>query len=165
MTLAHSPQTAEDLLPLLNQLPEHEKVALLQRLTFSVPLTVNEGKYTEIYKGRLIEVYQSKQGWVSCYSSSDGQKVNEGFVYDTAEECLETTHTVITWEVEQDEIVDSFKKLIQQFRAKDYTQAGILYGLNLALDETLDNTDWQKELHFALEKAIRSVTLPWRLLP
>lgn len=162
MSLANSPQTADDILPLLNQLPEHEKVALLQRLTFSVPLKLNEGKYTEIYKGRLIEVYQYKQGWVSCYSETDGRKVDQGDIHDTAEECLKATHIDITWEIDQDEIIDSFRKLMHRFKAKGFTEASILNGLSEALIGMFDKSTWQKKISDALVEGVRLAWLPGR---
>ena len=162
MTLANSPQTADDILPLLNQLPESEKVALLQRLTFSVPLTVNEGKYTEIYKGRLIEVSQSEQGWVSRYNLLNGQIVDNDGVFETAEECFKATHIDITWEIDQDEIIDSFRKLMHRFKAKGFTEASILNGLSEALIGMFDQSTWQKKISDALVEAVRLAWLPGR---
>lgn len=165
MSLANSPQTADDILPLLNQLPEHEKVALLQRISFSVPLKLNEGKYTEIYKGRLIEVWQSHEGWVAIFSQKDGTKISQGEVHDTAEECLKNTRIDVTWYIEQDEIVESFKELMQHFKTKGFTEAIILDGLSEALTDTFNKSKWQKEVMKVLEKASDSACLPGRRVP
>lgn len=124
-----------------------------------------EEKFTEVYKGRLIEMACCQEGWYASYIEPNGQKISEGFVYDTAEECLEAAQSAITWEIEQDEITGQFLELIDQFKAKNYTQAGIMHGLSEALADALDESDWKKQVVQALEKAAIAAKLPSRLAP
>lgn len=125
----------------------------------------NLPQITEIYKGRLIEVYCTDEEWHASYIEPNGQKISEGYEYNTAEKCLETTRRAITWEIEQDEITGQFLELIDQFKAKGYTQSGIMHGLSEALADTLDESVWKSQVIQALEKAAVAALLPGRLAP
>lgn len=148
-----TPQTAEDLLQIFNHLPLPEKVRALSQMHLE--------ELTEIYKDRVIQVYLSPEGWMSHYGFLGEDRTSEGFVYETAIECLETTRMVINWEIEHEDICNEFRQLIQKFEAKNYTQARILLGLR----ETLAEFNWNSEALMFLEKAADLLRLPNQRLP
>ena len=127
---------------------------------------LDQKKLIETHEGRVIELTRSTSGWLSSYGLPDEEKMPEGFVYDTVEECLETTRTVIAWEVENDKIFNSFKELMQQFKADGATDAAILAGLSDAFGDVFGSeSHWKKELTDQMEKASQAAKLPGRILP
>ena len=166
-------QTASELLQFFYLLPASEQALMVDKLTMpQSPINAYQ-KFTETYLGTVIEVYRSQdlekiyggECWRGAFIRDDGKRILEGGFYNSSKECLEATQNLITWEIEQDEILTSFEKLIQQFKLKGYTQAGILNGLADALRGTLDKSDWQTEVLEVLEKATKLAKLPGRLLP
>lgn len=165
-------KTASELLMLFTQLPESEQALMVERLTAS-PSVFDAQKFTENYKGLVIEVYRSEinekifgpECWSSFYINSDGKQVDEPGFYRSSEECLKVTRDVVTWELEQAEMLDSLKTLIQQFRAKGITDGGILNALGFAIEDMFEKSDWRDKVTQALEQASTSAWEPGRTLP
>lgn len=165
------PKTASELLMLFTQLPESEQALMLERLT-SQP-EFDDQKFTEIYKGVEIEIYRSEvdekhsggKCWTSTYTNLEGDRIDEVGFYRSTEECLKVTRDVITWELEQAEMLGSFKELIQQFRAKGITGGGILNALGFAIEDMFEKSDWRDKITQALEQASTSAWEPGRTLP
>ncbi len=163
------PKTASDLLMLFYQLPESEQASMVERLT-DPHSEFDDQKFTETYKGFLIEVCRSQRNekihgrecWTSCYINFSGDRSDQGEIYATPEECLEATRESITWELQYDEMLNAFEELVQRFKAKNYSQANILDGLADALCSTLDDSDWKTELIRAVNKASQAARLPGR---
>ena len=163
------PKTASDLLMLFYQLPESEQTLMVERLTDSQS-EFNDQKFTETYKGFLIEVCRSqvdekilgRECWTSDYINSSGLRSDQGEIYATPEECLKATRESITWEIQHDEMLNAFEELVEQFKAKSYSQANILDGLADALCSSLDDSDWKTELIQAVDKARQAARLPGR---
>lgn len=161
-------KTASDLLMLFTQLPESEQALMLERLTASAS-EFDAQKFTEVYKGVEIEVYRSQRNekihgrecWISTYTNIDGERKNEITFYESAQECLEATRFLITWEIEQKDMSDQFEKLIQQFESKGYTQAGIMSGLY----DALDRSNWNSAALNTLDEVVKILQMPDRILP
>ena len=119
----------------------------------------------ESHEGRTIKVSHSTEGWSASYCLPDEKEISEGWVYNTAEECLEKTRVVISWEIEQDKIFNSFKELLQQFKMNGSTDAAILVGLTDAFGDIFASSSWKTKLIDHLEEVIKAAKLPGRLLP
>lgn len=166
------PKTASELMLLFTQLPESEQALMLERLTAS-PSVFDDQRFTENYKGLVIEVYRSEiiekisgpERWTSFYINSDGEQIHDPGVYRSSEECLKIARDVVTWELEQAEMLDSLKTLIQQFRAKGITDGGILNALGFAIEDMFEKSDWRDKVTQALEQASTSAWEPGRTLP
>lgn len=165
-------KTASELLTFFYLLPKSEQEMIRDRL--SSPLAqFDDQRFSENYKGTVIDVYRSQESekihggecWSSTYVRFDGVQIDELEWHKSPEKCLEVTRFGITWELEQDEIIKSFKKLMHQFKSKGFTDAGILSGLADALHESLDDAEWQREVAAVLEKAVKAAQLPERMLP
>ena len=161
-------KTVGDLLALFYQLPESEQTLMVERLTSASEF--DDQKFTETYKGFLIEVCRSqidekilgRECWTSDYINSSGHRSDQGEIYATSEECLEATRESITWEIQHDEMCKAFEELVEQFKAKNYSQANILDGLADALCTTLEASAWKTELIQAVDKARQAARLPGR---
>ncbi len=166
------PKTASDLLMLFTQLPESEQALMLERLTASQS-EFDDQRFSETYKGVVIEVYRREinekisgpECWTSFHINSDGEQVHDPGFYRSSEECLKIARDVVTWELEQAEMLDSLKALIHHFRAKGITDGGILNAIGFAIEDMFAKSDSRDKAIRALEDASTSAWVPGRTLP